>query len=242
MEKTEILKIIDDKYKAEEEVKKIKTKLAEAANNLELRIFDDCDYESAKKIYNSIKYCVSNKNIVEKIATIVEAKKIEQYPALLKPTYYPEIDMLDISDSEKLKLDKVAKQNFRNYISKNNAHKLNVSLHDMILLSSVGIAEKRYDFMCKKCGCSCDIVSEKDLIKHKRAWELEKKCSELTDEQKEELSKLYEDGFSTIFVCCVNCDEFDESICSEAELKGYESYINILYKIVKEPNLKYENL
>ena len=40
----------------------------------------------------------------------------------------------------------------------------------------------------------------------------------------------------------IDCDEFEKEICNEEELKEYESHIEILYKIVKQPNLEYEKL
>ena len=62
------------------------------------------------------------------MSAIVETKKAEKYPDLLKPTYYPEIDTLDISDLEKLRLDKAARWNIRNYISKSNMDRLSYPL------------------------------------------------------------------------------------------------------------------
>ena len=240
----EIFKIIEQKYKAEEEVKKIISRLTEVANSLKPNILDNCDYESAKKLYDSIKYYANDKSVVEEMSAIVETKKAEKYPVLLKPTYYPEIDTLEISDSEKLRLDKSARWNIRNYISKSNMDRLTypLSIEDLELLRSVGVAERKYNFKCEECGCSCDVISEEKLEKYKRVWELEKLRSELTDEQDEELEKLYEDGFFNIFLACMDCDEFEKEICNEDELKEYESHIEVLYKIVKQPNLEYEKL
>lgn len=240
----EIFKIIEDKYRAEEEVKKIVARLTEVANSLKPNILDDCDYESAKKLYDSIKHYTNDKSVVEEMSAIVETKKAEKYPALLKPTYYPEIDTLVISDSEKLRLDRSARWNIRNYIFKSNMDRLTypLSIEDLELLRSVGVAERKYNFRCEECGYSCDVISEEKLEKYKRVWELEKLRSELTDEQDEELEKLYEDDFFNIFLACMNCDEFEKEICNEEELKEYESHIEVLYEIVKQPNLEYEKL
>ena len=52
----EIFKIIEQKYKAEEEVKKIISRLTEVANSLKPNILDNCDYESAKTHADSNKH------------------------------------------------------------------------------------------------------------------------------------------------------------------------------------------
>ena len=113
-----IFEIIEEKSKAEEEVKKITTQLMEIVNNLKPSILNSCDYETAKKMYDSIKYYINDKQIKEEISAVVESKKVEKYPELLKPTYYPEINTLNISDSEKLRLDKSTRWNGKYYISK----------------------------------------------------------------------------------------------------------------------------
>lgn len=240
----EIFKIIEEKYKAEEELKKIVSRLTDVANSLKPNILDDCDYESAKKLYDSIKYYANDKSVVEEMSAIVETKKAEKYPVLLKPTYYPEIDTLDISDSKKLRLDKSARWNIRNYISKSNMDRLTypLSIEDLELLRSVGVVERKYNFKCEECGCSCYLISESKLDKYKRVWELEGLGSNLTDEQDEELNKLYEDGIYTIYLACENCDEYEKEICNETELKEFENHIEVMYKVVKQPNLEYEKL
>ena len=76
----------------------------------------------------------------------------------------------------------------------NNKHLTNIliylSIEDLELLRSVGVAEREYNFRCEKCGCSCDVISEEKLEKYKRVWKLEELRTELTDEQNKELDKL----------------------------------------------------
>lgn len=47
-----------------------------------------------------------------------------------------------------------------------------LSIADLELLKSIGIVEKKYDFRCKDCKSSCAVISEGDLERYKRFWEL----------------------------------------------------------------------
>lgn len=240
----EIQNIIKEKYQIEEELDKIRNRLKEASNLLESSTLNDCDYETAKDLFKKIQYYIKDKNTVNDMSSIIENKKIEKYPALLKPTYYPEIDTLHISDSEKLRLDKAARWNYNRYINKNNCNKGDypLSIEDLELLRSIHIIERKYNFLCEECNCSCDVFSESELEKYKRVWELEKNIKELTEEQLEELEKLYEDEFYVISLYCLEDENFFREISNEQELEDYKDNIRIEYKVVKQPNLKYENL
>ena len=180
-------------------------------------------------------------------AKAVRQKKIEKYPELLKPTYYPEIDSLDISESEKIRLDKAARWNVRNYLSENNIKKMThpLSVDDLEMLKNIGIVEKKYNFRCKSCGSSCDIISESDLEKYKRFWELFEleKQKKITSEQLDELDQLEKDGFYEIYLCCMDEDECDDvEITNEKELSDYMRNVEVVYKVVKNPDLTYEKL
>lgn len=174
---------------------------------------------------------------------MVEEKKKIKYPQLSKPTYYPEIDTLDISDDEKLRLDKAARWNLRNYMSKSNIGRLThkLSIEDLELLTSIGVVKKKYNFRCKNCNESCNTISESDLEKYKRVFELEEITISLSEEQDKELASLYEEGFYAISACCMECDEDDE-ISNMHELKAYEDYIETFYIVAKKPDLTYEKM
>ena len=170
----------------EEELKEITSKLKLQAKNLKSSDISDCGYEKCRNLYKHLQYYIEDERLLEELSAVVEKKKIEKYPELLKPTYYPEIDSLDISDSEKIRLDKAVRWNIRNYMSKNNTRKLTypLSIEDLELLKSIGIVEKKYNFICKDCGSSCTIISESDLDKYKRFWEL----FELEKQKKSQMS------------------------------------------------------
>lgn len=243
----ELFLIIEEKVKIENELEEITDKLKLQANGVDVSDLDDYNYEECRDLFENIKYYVDDKEILNVLAEVIEKKKIEKYPELLKPTYYPEIDLLNISDSEKIRLDKAARWNFRNYISENNIKKSKYPLfiEDLELLKSVNIAEKRYNFRCKSCGSSCVVISESDLEKYKRAWKLFglEKQNIITEEQLNELDQLEKDGFFEIYFCCVDEDEcYDVEISNEKELSDYMENVEVVYMVVKSPDLTYEKL
>ena len=239
--------IIELKLKKEEELKEITNKLKSQANNVNISELNDYTYEECRNLYKQLQYYIDDKNLLNELSIIVEKKRIETYTELLNPIYYPEIDSLDISGSEKLRLDKAARWNVRNYLSESNAKKMThpLSIDDLELLKSIGIVEKKYNFRCKSCGSSCDIISESDLEKYKRFWELFELAKQkiITDEQLDELDQLEKDGFYEIYLCCMgenNCDEVE--ITNEKELSDYMKNVEVIYKVIKSPDLTYEKL
>lgn len=231
----------------EEKLKEVVNKLKLQAKNLKVSDLSDFSYEECRNLYKQIQYYIDDENLLNELSAVVEKKKIEKYPELLKPIYYPEIDSLDISDSEKIRLDKAARWNVRNYMCENNINKMThpLSIDDLELLKSIGIVEKKYNFRCKSCGNSCDIISESDLEKYKRFWELFEleKQKEITDEQLNELDQLEKDGFYEIYWCCmdeIECDEVE--ITNEKELSDYMRNVEVVYNVAKSPNLTFEKI
>lgn len=238
----DVLKLIDEKENLKIKLETVDNELKEAVNDLDLNALDNYEYETIRDLYNQVQYLIDDERR-KKLSDVVVTKKILKYPQLLKPTYYPEIDTLDISDGEKLRLDKAAYMNTRYYMSEDNLDRLDykLSIEDLELLKSIGVVEKKYNFRCKDCGDPCITISESDLEKYKRVFQLEEMCGSLSDEQEEELDKLYEQGFYCIEVCCMECD-FDYEITNQKVLDDYKSYIKEIYKVVKSPDLTFEKL
>ena len=120
-----------------------------------------------------------------------------------------------------------------------------LSVDDLEMLKNIGIVGKKYNFRCKSCGSSCDIISESDLEKYKRFWELFEleKQKKITSEQLDELDQLEKDGFYEIYLCCMDEDECDDvEITNEKELSDYMRNVEVVYKVVKNPDLTYEKL
>lgn len=238
----DVLKLVEKKEGLQVELESVRSDLVGAVNNLNFDSLENYDYETVKGLLASVHYLIGDTQR-DTLSTIVSAKKIQKYPQLLKPAYYPEIDTLNISNEEKLRLDKAAYMNTRYYMSEDNLDRLEykLSIQDLELLKSIGIAEKKYSFRCKDCGDPCITISESNLEKYKRVFQLEKMGSPLTDEQEEELDKLYEQGFYCIEVCCMECD-FDYEITNQKVLDDYKSHIKEIYKVVKSPDLTFEKL
>ena len=238
----DVLKLIEKKERLQVELESVRSDLANAVNDLDFDTLENCDYETVKGLFTHVQYLISDTQR-DTLSAIVENKKIQKYSQLLKPTYYPEIDTLNISDEEKLRLDKAAYINTRYYMSEDNLDRLDykLSIEDLELLKSIGVVEKKYNFRCEDCGDSCITISENDLEKHKRVFQLEEMGNSLTDEQEEELNKLYEQGFYCIEVCCMECD-FDYEITNQRVLDDYKSHMKEIYKVVKSPDLTFEKL
>ncbi len=218
------------------------SQLIDAVNDLDLNTLKNCDYETMRELFKQVQYLIDDDR-KEKLSDIVKSKKILKYPQLLKPTYYPKIDTLNISSDEKLRLDKAAYMNTRYYMSEDNLDRLEykLSIQDLELLKSIGIVEKKYSFKCKACGDPCITFSESDLEKYKRVFQLSEIGSSLTDEQDKELDGLYEKGVYCISVCCVDCDSECE-ITNQRDLDDYKKHIKEIYKVEKNPDLTYEKL
>lgn len=248
----EIIQAIDEIKQTEKKLKESKDQLKKAINNIGANIVDilkESDYTTVKEIFDTIKYYFDNKSLLKDIESVIETKKIEKYPELLKPTYYPEINTLNISDSEKLRLDKYARMNLGKYMSgnENPSYTYPLSVNDLELLNTIDIVEKFYTFKCNNCGRSHTWTSEKDINKYKRDWELaelELTGCNLTQELIEELNILDSEGYDMIYAFCPHCDDDEIEI---DDLDKFEAYmdsgrVQIMYKVIKKPNLKYESL
>ena len=243
----DLFQTIESKIKVEKELKEIIGKLKLQANNMDITDLNNYSYKECRELFKQIQCYINDKILLNELSAIIEKKKIKEYPELLKPTYYPEIDSLDISNSEKLRLDKAARNNFRYYMNESNIYKLEnpLSIKDLELLKSIGIVEREYNFKCENCGSSCDVIPEKDLMKYIRYWELFEleKQKKITKEQLSELDQLEEEGFYEIFLSCINCDDYNEiEITNKKKLSDYKNNVQLIYKVVKKPDLTYEKL
>lgn len=100
-----------------------------------------------------------------------------------------------------------------------------------------GIVPEEIIFRCRKCGEVCVTLSESELSKYQRTWELLEN-KPLTDAQIAEFVDLCERGYRYIGVFCPNekCDgEFDTVIMSEQEWKECAEYAEIIYEISDNP-------
>ena len=236
------MKLIEEKKKLQNDLESARGKLIDAVNDLDFNTLEKLDYDTIKDLLTQVQYLINDAQR-DTLSAIVENKKIQKYPQLLKSTYYPEIDTLNISDEEKLRLDKAAYMNTRYYMSEDNLDRLEykLSIQDLELLKSIGVVGKKYSFKCKDCGDPCITISESDLEKYKRVFYLEGLGNSRLDEQDKELDELYHKGFYCISVCCMECDFYYE-IANQKVLDDYRTHMKEIYKVVKSPDLTFEKL
>lgn len=58
---------------------------------MDISDFRDYTYEECRKVYKQIQHYIDDKNLLNELPSIIEKKKVEKYPELLKPTYYPKL-------------------------------------------------------------------------------------------------------------------------------------------------------
>lgn len=233
----EYIKAIDD---IKEKEKNLYKKANEIFNDIKIEEFEKLSYEECKYIYDYVFYRI-NDELRESLGKITHEKKIKLYPEMLKPHYYPELDRLKINDNDKLEIDTFIRQHLRYILNPRVLVKCKPLLDNIDSLVDLGIVSKNYSFMCY-CGSQSSVKSEEEMNACFKIWELEKK--EHTTENSLELEKLYEKyGFGVISLNCFDCDE--EETVEITNLDEFNEYLNdgfveVYYKIIKNPDLTYE--
>lgn len=237
--------LIVQKKTIEEQLKSLRKQISEIAGTITPDTLKNLSYDEIKAIWDDIKYEVKPKSSFD---AIINEKKIEKYPELRKAVYYPEINVLPISEEEKIRLDRAANKNYRSHISRYNINRLPapLSIEDLEMLKDIGVVEKKFMFLCPECGCSATTVTEEELKKYKRTWELNRieKERKLPEAELDELDKLYEEGYFEIYVSCMDCDDGYEVIESREELDKYmeEQKCTPIYCVKKQPESKWKKI
>ena len=237
----QILRLEEKRVKLLSQVSKVVEEIKETIKELDIKELEFHGYETLKKEHNQI-YFYCSKEQKEAFDALLAEKKLEAYPELKKPTYYPEIDTLDISEEEKLRLDTAARENVSRYFTVHMAKKFPnpLSKEDIKRLYNLGILAKRWQIDCPACGESFYALDESEEKKYKRTWELQKKDLLIAEEQKE-LDVLEQDGYTWLYVSCDECmNELEISSADELDKLLEESMA--YYKFVKKPDLRYEHL
>lgn len=212
---------------------------------IDLKEFEEdklCDYNTLKSIINDISHLIPE-NRKEVFYDLLNHKKIEEYPQLLKATYFPEINRLNISDTEKVRLDNAARTNDRYYMTEDNISSLRykLSTQDLEMLASVGVVEKKYAIKCPTCSFSLLLLSQKQYECYQRCFELMSRQENLSDDEENEVDRLVDEGFYELYVYCDDCDEEIKIDSLSAWLK-FKNKFEDVYKVVKQPDLTYERL
>lgn len=224
------------------EVEELKAKEQQLQQQIQMQLneandFDEFFYDDLKMLKQSYDYCLTPKQ-ASKIRDALKKKRVEKYPFLLHPTYYPELDTLDRNTEEKLRLDQIARNNWKKFMREESLKKFNLSKEDAEELVKLGIAEKSHCGFCENCNTTFILCTESELEKHKRIWELEEKGN-LTQEELDEFDKLEQEGYGNIFNFCTFCDE-ETDICTREQFEKLPKAV--MYRIIKSPDLQYESL
>lgn len=200
------------------------------------------NYDQFNNIYKKIQYHISEERRPE-FESLLRRKKIEKFPELLKATYFPEINQLNIPDSEKVRIDEAARVNCRYHMTANNLSRLKykLSIEDLEMLETVGVVEKLYAICCPCCGCEVTSITQSDFDNYIRYFGLiEKEISDgLSDDEEVEADELFEQGFDAV---CTYCDDCEENIEADSLKEFNNLSFNIMYKVVKQPDLTYEKM
>lgn len=203
---------------------------------------EDESYEFVRDFSKNMDGFCRNNELKGQVRAIKDRKMIQKYPKLLLPHFYPEINNLDVSFDDKIRLDKALRKNYGYYVSKNTYKKMGFkSLEELELLCSIGIVEKLYEFRCPDCWERMGVISAESLDLYKKAWDIKDKYPDMSDDDYVELEKLEEDGLVELAMYCDNCDG-SVYIERNAEFKDIEDDMFPLYKIDKMPDLWSEKI
>lgn len=206
--------------------------LKEMNNNLDLNeVRKKCTYSEVKEIYDLMKYCTSDKSVVEEVSDIMASKKEEEYPEILGVHYFPEILELDfLSEKEQIQLDDTLRTAYSSYRKRLDLIHLEKDVLEALI--EKGILEKEYLLSCgcSSMECSPVRISKTKLDKYIKYWE-DSQEREMSEDEDNELN------YGCIEIPCFY-DTIDE-ICSLEEFNDY-SYKEIQYVFKKEPDLTLE--
>jgi hypothetical protein len=214
-----------------------------------------------KEFINELKNYNNFKIWTLELNSIIEQKKLEEYPELLGIHHYPEIKEIDfLSKKEKIDLDNyLAKIGYNRYIPESfrlkyriNSDHFNMSIVYRIFdfLESKDIVQKFYKvWFCYNCE-EYRLFPDKEINQYLRFLDLEAKIKNITTEigcftSPEEYNEYYEllEKFNYTAYCWCDCDEEDSEIITKEKIQEIiKNKGNYVYKIVKQRDIKYDEL
>ena len=241
-----IKKILDDISELEKKLCLKKEELGELSRQVNAKDFDELEYDEMKIMHEKIcGYMTENERA--RLNELLFTKKMEKYPELQSATYFPEINTLNISDKEKLELDRFARKNCRiifyaNRFTLGTYGHIELSWIDMLL--DLGILEKMYEF--RIYGENMRYISNSEFEKYKRYWDLLDRRDHITNEEVAEMERLDENGYCCLYLSDeIGESEYFREICSEKDLNSFKEdggSIEVYYRFIKKPDLTYEKL
>ena len=243
------------------EINRYHSNLVEDAKTLDINDFAYIEYEELKELNSKIQYLLPKELRLEVLA-LIDNKKKEKYPQLLKATYFPVLNELvgveGLTQDELNAVDKL----LRKYSGKSNrikTYRFRTNYFYRVLrtdekinaiidfLLEKNIFKKEYEFMCH-CDysdeCSYTYVSEDEMKRHMAVWEFEEKIKDLKPIEQikvdgyEKFEEETEQDIGFISIGCFNGGDYE--ITSLKDLK--EATYDIIYNFNELADLTYERI
>lgn len=223
---------MEEKYQdKKQELEEFKKQVIQFNDRIDINELSTFKHSEVKELYSKIRFLCSS-NTSEKIKSIIQTKKLEEYPEILGVHYYPIINSIEFLDEEsKIKLDTLLKKACSIVSYREQLKDLDDKIIEFLMNNK--IIEKQYIFRCNCGGFDCDdkIVSEEKFNKLKLYWEKELKDETTHEEDREMNYGCFETG-------CWNDGSIE--ICS---LEDFEDNLNEVRYIVKvKPDLTLDNI
>ena len=220
--------------------------MKEVFNVIDIEEYQKLNYDECKNVFEKVLYRIDDE-VKNKLSEILKKKKAEVYPEILKAHYYPELNTLSLSDKDTVEIDNFIRHHLRHIFTENLINECKPLTENIDGIVSLGILEKKYSLKCCECGDSSETLSQDELDRHKRIWEIEAivKDTGWTDELDAEFYCLYEEcSHGCIEIYCMDCDDMHKEITNLNEFEEYlsDGNIEVYYRINKNPNLTYEKL
>ena len=218
------------------EMKMADERLRDLCRDVSVEDFMSMSYEEEKELLPVLKEFadVTKLNIFQKA---FKAKRMEKYPELEDPVYYPDLKNYTALPKEMLKIvdNALGKVWFKNgeFVYKRPFLKVTgLSSEEfeplMEYLCEVGIMRRRYEFRCRCGGCSS--FMPEDQYKEMRDFYLHR------DPDKEMTDEEYDN-----YTFFVSCDRADDSLSYYiSDLKTLETKAHVIYVKKKSPETAHE--
>lgn len=201
--------------------------------SLTIEDVEELSYEEMKSLYDNISYLSSFTKIKKDYVALMNEKKALLYPEFNKAYHYPMLNDLDLDKETIKKIDNaLAVMRVGDFIQPNSSLWRPLKNH-LELLVSLGIVERIYELICSDIDDEDDwdykeIVSETNLVLHKKVWEMYAKLKDVDNEKEkeklyEEIDKLEVDGYGCI---CM----YEREITTLEEFEKNEK--NVFYKVI----------
>lgn len=213
----------DHRKELEKKYENISLELEEIGKQLTIQDFEELKYDELKQNFGEWKkYLVMP--LLDEVRCLINKKRLVKYPQLKGVRYYPILNDLNLSEEEKVKLDR--------YLF--SGHKLSKRVgrleqrHSDVLLEA-GMIEKVYEFSCNcflSLDCSSVKLTQEEMDKYFSYWNKTKNGELISNEEKNETNN------GTISYYC------SEELIDIQDMDDYENNTpRVHYNLIVEPDL-----